>query len=126
MQPSRCTLHRAPGRNRHGKLDGENCTFAITPIIGVDGASHRRNEAAADGEPQAGTGALTITGANAVKLIEYAVDFRGRNSLAFIQDLDDNRLRSKSRAQEYPRPARGIFGGVVQKVEQDLFEKHRT
>ena len=53
----------------------------------VDRAVHRLDEAARDGEPEAGAGAHLVALGDAMELVEDALEIGGRNAVAFVEDL---------------------------------------
>ena len=89
-------LRRSMGRSWRGtgRVKGEDCPLPVRPIAGGDGAAHGLDEAAADGEPQAGARPASVGGMDAIELVEDTIEIGGGNPLALIDDLerDDSRL----------------------------------
>src|SRR6185437_12974383 len=74
-------------RNRQG--DGEDGAWPVAAVGGQNGAPHRFDEAARDGEAEAGAGADLVSLAGAVELVENALPVLGRNAVALVDDLED-------------------------------------
>ena len=60
-----------------------------------------------------------------MKLVENALSFPRRDSVSFVSDLYPNHASFVARAKQDARAGRRIFGGVVQNIEEYLFEEDR-
>jgi hypothetical protein len=75
---------------RRGKVHGEDRTRPVGAVRCRDGAAHRRDEAAADGEAEARAGALPVGGIQPMELLENPGEPILRNPRSFIDDLQAN------------------------------------
>ena len=73
------------GRDR--QPDGQHGAAAVGAVGGGNRAVHRLDKAAGNREPKAGAGADMIALLRAIELVEHALQFRRRNALAFVDDL---------------------------------------
>src|SRR4029078_11733751 len=101
-------------RPRHCEEDGENRSGPIRSVRGNDRATHGFDEAARDGKAKTGAGANLIALLSAVKFVEDVLELLGRNTAAFICDLQLH-LAVLLPALNHDDAARGcIFRGIIE------------
>ena len=81
-------------------------------------------EAATDRKAEAGPGPLSVARRNAIELVEQAVEILRWNARSFVDHLNDRDVVLHLGADLYSRAGRRILGGVVEQVEQRLFQEN--
>ena len=89
-----------------------------------DGAVHRLDEAARDGEPEAGAGADLVGLLRAVELVEDVLEIVRRNAASFVEHAQADRVRRCASPECGSSFRRRVFRGIVEEVEQHLLEQH--
>src|SRR6185312_4171394 len=89
------------------------------------------DEAATDRQAETGAGATAILGLHPVKLVEDAFEIARRDARPLVDDLNQNgvapnRITGAPSAKLDAAALRGVFGGVIEQVEQDLLEQDRV
>src|SRR5688500_4727282 len=84
---------------------------------------HGLDKAARAGEPEDSTRANMIALLRATELIEHAVELIRWNAATFIHDLQRDRAALTHTSDRYRGVTRCIFCGVIQQIEQHLFEQ---
>ena len=69
---------------------------------------------------------MPILGADAIEFIEDAFEIARRDARPLVDDLDRHALARSARPDIDAAAGRGIFGGVVEDVEQHLLEQDRV
>src|SRR5437763_11233260 len=87
-------------------------------------AALRLDKAAADRQPESGARAAAVLGLDAVEFVEDPFEVARRDARALVDDLDSDRLVLAPRADVDAAVRRRVFGRVVEKIEQHLFEQH--
>jgi hypothetical protein len=109
-------------RNKRRQLDSEYGARSIGAIGCGDRTVHRLDEATTDRESQAGAGAPPIGTADAVELVEDALQVNRRNSRALVHHLQCHAAIVAPGSDRDERSNRCILAGVVEHIEQDLLE----
>src|SRR5262245_7889795 len=94
------------GRDR--QPDREHGAYAVGSVCGQDRAAHRLDEAARDGEPEAGARAHMVAFARPVELVENVLEVMRRYSLALVQDLDRNPIALLAASNAYRRAVESV------------------
>src|SRR4029078_12190888 len=81
-------------------------------------------EAPADRQSQTGPGPDPIALSGAIELVEDPLEILFRDAVAFVQHLKDDGPLLLPGLYDDGRLRRGIFGGVVEQVEEHLLEQH--
>ena len=99
---------------------------AVWPAgLGPDRAAHRLDQPLADRKAKAGARALTVASGDAVEHVEHPRLFGGRNAGATVGDRRVRRARPCRRAaMAMVDPLGRILGGIVEDVDQHLFQQH--
>ena len=115
----------APG-DRHP--DGEDRAASVGPVAGGDRAAHRLDEAAADRQPEPGAGAHAVAFPRAVELAEHPLQILRRRCPAPRPGpaASPRRRRRPTPGSRIGDSGVGIFGGIVEQVEQHLLEQDRV
>ena len=120
-------MRRRPGaaaRRGIGRSDGEHRSAAVGPVGGDDAAVHGFDKAARDGKPEPGAGADLVGLLRAIELVEDVLEVGCGNAVAFIEHAQQHRVAAAKGVDADRRFRRRIFRGIVEKIEQHLFEQH--
>ena len=109
---------------RHWDADRQNRARAVVAVPRIDMTALRLDEAAADRQAKAGSGATPILRLDAVELVEDAFEIARRNARAFIDDFDCYEVTVAPRPHIDAGAGRRVFGGVVEEIEQHLLEQN--
>src|SRR6185437_11435790 len=90
------------------KRDREHRAMAAGAIGSCDRSAHRLDEAAANGQPEAGTGAMGVAGLSPVELVEDMLQVAGGNARPFIFDRDAHQSAVAPRAYDDARTGRRV------------------
>ena len=86
----------------------------------------RLDEPLADGEAQSGAGPLPVAAADAIELVEDALEIVDRHARTFVAHLDDD-APVVAPAGDLDRRAGGrILRGVVEQIDQHLLHQHEV
>src|SRR5262249_14674516 len=114
---SRCTCRRlARSFDFDGcrGLDREDRAPAVRAVARVNGAAQRFDEAATDGETEAGPDAPAIPAFDAVELLEHRLELAVRNTGAFVRDLEKHGGGGAMRGNRDRRARRRVLRGIVE------------
>lgn len=91
----------------------------LLPILG---ASY--GEALERGEIEPGAGPDMVALLHAIELVEHALELAGRNAAALVGDSKHHLITLAAALDRDCGLRRGIFGGIVEQIEQHLLEQH--
>ncbi len=83
------------GHHRHA--DRQDGAGAVAAVAGDDPSAQRLDKAAADRQPQPGSGAAPILRLHPIKFIEDALEIVGRYSRSLVDNLDLNQFAVAAR-----------------------------
>ena len=106
------------------KADGEDRPRAVGAVRRRDGAAHGLDEATADGEPEPGAGGDVVGLAHPVEAVEDAFEVIGRDAWSLVDEAQHHLVAVPPSLNCDCGGWRRILGGVVEKIEDHLLEKH--
>src|SRR4051812_42526153 len=95
------------------QADAQHGSGPVAAVMRLDMPALRLDKAAADRQPQPGTGAAAVLGVDAVKFVEDAFEIARRDARALVDDLYDYVSVLSPRANIDGAVGRCVFGRVV-------------